>query len=215
MTTKKRAAKKKPAGELGHIAADLRPLAVSIEELTADPQNARTHDEPNIAATAASLGEFGQLKPIVVNRRNSQVVAGNGTLAAARGLGWKHLAVVWVEQDEAAQRGFSLADNRTAELAGWDLDILAVQIAELEAGTPDLAAALQLAELALAVEEPAGEGDSRGDAETQSQKEKGGAAEEPAPEHYNVIVECEGEDEQKAVYEQLQQEGRKCRLLTL
>ena len=214
MTKKKRTAKKKPAGELGHIAADLRPLAVSMEELTADPQNARTHDEPNIAAIAASLKRFGQLKPIVVNRLNSQVVAGNGTLAAAEQLGWKHLAVVWVEQDESGQRAYSIADNRTAELACWDFYLIALQVAELEGEQPDLAAVLQLSELQQAVEDPAGEEDSRGDAETQSEQEKG-AEEEPMPEHYNVVVECGDEDEQKAVYEQLQTEGRKCRLLTL
>jgi len=212
MTTKKRT-KKKPAGELDHIAADLRPLAVSIDQLTADPQNARTHDETNVAAIAASLTEFGQLKPIVVNRLNSQVVAGNGTLAAAVQIGWKHLAVVWVEQNEASHRAYSISDNRTAELADWNLDLLVVQLAQIEIQNPDLAGALRLAELMLAVEDPEGEEDSRGGAEAQGGKE--GAAEEPMPEQFNVVVECGDEDEQKVVYEQLKAEGRKCRLLTL
>jgi DNA modification methylase len=111
--------KPKPA-ELAHIAPDLRPLAVPIGELVSDPRNARAHGEDNLGAIRASLEKFGQRKPVVVNRRNRQVEAGNGLVEAAGLLGWSHVAVVWVDDDPAAQRGFSLADNRTAELAEWD-----------------------------------------------------------------------------------------------
>jgi len=159
MAKKKTATKRRPAAEpdLDHIAEDLRPLAVAIGELKVDPENARTHDEANIEAIAASLKEFGQLKPVVANRRNGQLLAGNGTLEAARRLGWTHLAVVWGEYDAKAQRGFSVADNRTAELAGWNDELLLEQIDLLREETPDLAAALQLADLANAWDVPAGE----------------------------------------------------------
>ena len=87
---KKKTAKKRP-GEpsLDHIAEGLRPLAVPIGELTLDPQNARTHDEANVAAIAASLAEFGQLKPVVANR-DGQLLEGRG-LATNPGALWRSL----------------------------------------------------------------------------------------------------------------------------
>lgn len=191
--------------KLDWIAEDLRPLAVAIEELKIDPQNARTHDEANIEAIAASLKEYGQLKPVVGNRRNGQLLAGNGTLEAARRLGWTHLAVVWGEYDDQSQRGFSIADNRTAELAGWNDELLLEQIDLLREATPDLASALQLAELEQALKENAG---------TPEQAESDPNA-EPVPEHYQVVIECADETSQKALYERLQAEGETCRLLTL
>ena len=78
-----------------------------------------------------SLGRFGQRKPIVV-RADGIVVAGNGTLEAARDLGWVELAVTEVDGlSEADVRAFALADNRTAELSEWDEDALALLMADL------------------------------------------------------------------------------------
>jgi hypothetical protein len=149
-------AKKKPATQppeplappplvLPYIAEDLRALAIPIDQLVPDPRNARKHDERNVATIANSLKRFGQLKPIVVNVANMVVEAGNGTVAAARLLGWTHLAAVKVVHDEATQTGFALADNRTAELATWDDVLLAqlvVELAEQDATLPfDLALA--------------------------------------------------------------------------
>jgi len=116
-------AKKKP--ELGHIAEDLRPLARPVAELVADPANARRHPERNRAAIVASLRLYGQRKPVVVRRAGMVVVAGNGTLEAARALGWTHLACVVVDDDATTATGFAIADNRSAELAEWDDGALA------------------------------------------------------------------------------------------
>ncbi len=113
-----------PASAVAPIAPDLRPLAVPIEGLVFDPHNARAHNDDNLSAIRSSLETFGQRKPIVVNRRNQQVEAGNGLVEAAVAMGWSHVAVVWVDDDPASQRGFSLADNRTAELANWKDDVL-------------------------------------------------------------------------------------------
>ena len=146
------------ATEYPWIAEPLRPLAEPLERLTVDPQNARTHDAANVAAIAASLKQFGQLQPVVVNRENHQIIAGNGRFLAARDkLGWSHLAVVWVEHDPSAQRGYSVADNRTAELAGWDDDLLEAQLALIEEDSPDLYDELLLDELRLGDEEEADE----------------------------------------------------------
>ena len=105
--------------DLSYIAPDLRALARSCAELTADPRNARKHGERNLAATRASLERFGQRKPIVV--RAGVVVAGNATLHETVALGRSHVAVANADDltaDEA--RAYGVADNRTAELAEWD-----------------------------------------------------------------------------------------------
>jgi ParB-like chromosome segregation protein Spo0J len=78
------------------------------------------------------LEQFGQRKPIVVWGRT--VVAGNGTMAAARSLGWKEIQVARVPDDWNADqvKAYALADNRSAELAEWDDKVLASQLLELD-----------------------------------------------------------------------------------
>ena len=108
---------------------------LKIDDLALDPKNARKHDDQNIKAIAGSLTTFGQRKPIVVWRKT--VVAGNGTLVAARSLGWKEIQVALIPDDWEADKvqAFALADNRTAELAVWDEQVLKSQLVELgEAG---------------------------------------------------------------------------------
>jgi site-specific DNA-methyltransferase (adenine-specific) len=102
-----------------------------IDDLSLDPGNARKHDDKNLQAIAGSLTQFGQRKPIVVWKNT--VVAGNGTLISARSLGWTEIDVVRIPDDWDADRvkAFALADNRTAELALWDEQVLAAQLVEL------------------------------------------------------------------------------------
>jgi DNA modification methylase len=104
-----------------------------ITDLTPDPDNARKHDTANLNAIMGSLEQFGQRKPIVVDKANV-VVAGNGTLEAAKRLGWTSIQAVRVPADWTADRikAFALADNRTAELATWDKGVLDTQLAELD-----------------------------------------------------------------------------------
>ena len=106
---------------------------VKIESLTSDPANVRLHSEQNLDAIKASLNRFGQQKPIVVNSKNV-VIAGNGTLAAAKALGWSDINVVRTELAGTDAVAFAIADNRTAELATWDKSSLA-QILQTFDGT--------------------------------------------------------------------------------
>ena len=107
---------------------------LQIKDLRPDPNNARQHDEKNLKAIQGSLKEFGQRKPIVIND-SFVIVAGNGTVEAAKRLGWTKIECVQVPGDwTAAQtKAFALADNRTAELAAWTPEVLAAQLVELEA----------------------------------------------------------------------------------
>jgi len=113
---------------------NLRLESVLISSLSLDPTNARRHDSKNLASIEGSLRLFGQRKPIVVTGANV-VVAGNGTLEAAKSLGWSEIDVVRVPNDWTAEqvKAYALADNRTAELAEWDAKVLADQLVELDA----------------------------------------------------------------------------------
>lgn len=103
------------------IIDDLIPLATPIESLKHWEKNPR---KGNIEAVSRSLARFGQRKPIVASRKTGEVIAGNHTLAAARHLGWKQIAVVWVDDDEQTAVAFALADNRTQDLGSYDEDLL-------------------------------------------------------------------------------------------
>lgn len=111
-----------------NLAEGLEALAQPIDTLELLDGNPRVGD---VEAVAASLRRFGQRKPIVARRSDRQVIAGNHTLKAARSLGWTEIAVVLVDDDDATAKAFALADNRTAELGGYDDDNLAAMIREV------------------------------------------------------------------------------------
>lgn len=112
---------------------------VPIADLTPDPANARKHDERNLKAIIDSLRAFGQQKPIVVDARGI-VVAGNGTMEAAKRLGWDEIAIVRTELDPTQATAFGIADNRTAELAEWDNEVLASLMDSMDDEMRDLLA---------------------------------------------------------------------------
>lgn len=101
----------------------MKTETVAIHKLSIDPANVRTHGSRNIEAIKASLLRFGQQKPIVADP-HGVVLAGNGTLTAARELGWETIEVVRTELESADRVAFSIADNRTSELAEWDFEAL-------------------------------------------------------------------------------------------
>lgn len=114
------------------INPSLGKLVVSIDDLKLDEKNARSHSERNIKLIADSLERFGQQKPIVIDS-NKSILAGNGTILAAKGLGWKEIAAVVIDvKDDALRKAFAVMDNRTAELADWDASNLQEIIAALE-----------------------------------------------------------------------------------
>jgi site-specific DNA-methyltransferase (adenine-specific) len=119
---------------------NLRIELITLSSLRLDPNNARRHDKKNLEAIKGSLSLFGQRKPIVVSGDNL-IVAGNGTVEAARELGWTEIYVARIPHDWTPEqiKAYALADNRTAELAEWDSKILAEQLLELDAEGWDVA----------------------------------------------------------------------------
>jgi DNA modification methylase len=113
----------------------------TIADLRPDSRNARKHGKRNLATIRASLEQFGQQRAAVI-RSDGTVLAGNGMLEAARELGWTDLAVTVVPDgwsDEQA-RAYALADNRTGELAEWDVAVLDEHLVELEVAGIDIEA---------------------------------------------------------------------------
>ena len=92
---------------------------VSLGSLSLDPANVRKHGQKNLDAIKASLRKFGQQKPIVVDAKGI-VLAGNGTLTAAKELGWTEIQIVRTALAGVDATAFAIADNRSAELAEWD-----------------------------------------------------------------------------------------------
>ena len=108
----------------------MKTVAMKVSDLSQDPANARKHDDRNIDSIIASLRRFGQQKPIVIDASNV-VRAGNGTLEAAKRLGWDSIECVKTSLKGSDAIAYAIADNRTAELAEWDSDILAAQLSGL------------------------------------------------------------------------------------
>jgi hypothetical protein len=109
----------------------LKAEQVSIDQLSADPANARLHSRHNLEAIKGSLQRFGQQKPIVVDK-DGVVRAGNGTLEAAISLGWQDISVVRTDLEGSEATAYAIADNRAAELATWDTDVLTQSLQQLE-----------------------------------------------------------------------------------
>lgn len=130
---------------------------VAIDSIHVDPANVRRHPERNLAAIRASLVRFGQQKPIVVDAAGI-VRAGNGTLEAARSLGWTHIDIVRSPLAGSEATAYAIADNRTAELAEWDDAALAEQLQALNSEDFDLAAVgFDMAEVEAMMDRIAGE----------------------------------------------------------
>lgn len=182
-----------------------QPLVVEpvpVAELHEDPANVRRHGPRNLAAIRASLARFGQRKPIVVGP-GGLVVAGNGTLAAARELGWPTVAVVRTVLAGAEAAAFAIADNRTAELAEWDNDALSQMLEALRE---------QDAELARATAFLNGEIDALAD---RAEENASAAEQQLGDPRHSLLVECDGEAHQAFLLARFEGEGLRCRALML
>jgi len=102
-------------------------------------RNARTHSPDQVDKIAASIREFGFLNPIITDGQ-SGIVAGHGRVMAAQKLGLDTLPTIDAAHlTEAQRRAYVLADNRTALDAGWDNDLLKIELQDLDAAGFDLA----------------------------------------------------------------------------
>ncbi|SFM91616.1 site-specific DNA-methyltransferase [Nitrosomonas communis] len=109
-----------------------------IETLVPYINNARTHSDEQVAQIAASMIEFGWTSPILVDGHNG-LIAGHGRLLAARKLGMDTVPVIELAHlSPTRKRAYILADNRLAENAGWDKELLTLELADLNSNGFDL-----------------------------------------------------------------------------
>jgi DNA modification methylase len=137
-----------------------------VEALIPYARNPRTHTEAQVAKIAASIVEYGWTNPVLVDGDNG-IIAGHGRLAAARKLGVDEVPVIELAHLSPAQkRAYVIADNRLALDAGWDEEMLALEMADLTDAGYDLALTGfdpdELAEL-MAGQEPDGYGQTDDD----------------------------------------------------
>ena len=142
-----------------------------VETLIPFARNPRTHSDAQVAKIAASIVEFGWTSPVLVDGSQG-IIAGHGRLAAARKLGLAEVPVIELSHLSPAQkRAYVIADNRLALDAGWDEEMLALELAELSEAGYDLDLtgfdADELADL-LAGEETTSEGQTDEDAAPES-----------------------------------------------
>jgi len=109
-----------------------------IDKLVPYTRNPRTHSDAQVAQIAASIAEFGFNAPILVDSK-AGIIAGHGRLLAARKLNLTEVPVIVLDHlSETQRRAYIIADNRLAELAGWNDELLAQEFSALEADGFDL-----------------------------------------------------------------------------
>lgn len=173
-----------------------------VAELIPYARNARTHSDAQVAQIAASITEWGWTTPVLVDETGS-IIAGHGRVMAARKLGLEDVPVMVASGwSEAQKKAYVLADNQLALNAGWDIDLLKIEIGDLDAEgfNLDLIGFDQI-ELAKFFDQ-----ESIFDKDLKEQEYK---------EVFNIIIECQDETEQEKIFNRLDTEGYKCRIQSL
>lgn len=104
---------------------------IPISEIKPDPKNERLHPDENIEMLKKGLIEFGQRKPVVINKKN-ELKAGHGIFTAAKALGWSHINCVRSNLNKTKEKAFRIFDNKSAELSKWDCERLGQTLYELD-----------------------------------------------------------------------------------
>ena len=104
---------------------------VAISELIPYARNSRTHSDEQVAQIAASIKEFGWTNPILIDGE-SGIIAGHGRLLAARKLGMKEVPVIQLSgMTDTQKKAYIIADNKLALNAGWDDELLKLELDDL------------------------------------------------------------------------------------
>jgi len=166
-------------------------------------RNSRTHSDEQIAQIAASINEWGFTTPILIDE-SGEVIAGHGRLLAAQRLGLEEVptmtAAGW---SDAQKKAYVIADNKLALNAGWDDEILKIEMQELGDLNFDLTlTGFGIDEMAFLFDEVV-------------EQEKPLPEEQDLQPTFEVAVECSNEAEQETVFNLLSERGHSCRILTM
>ena len=112
---------------------------VPLEALVPYARNSRTHSDAQIAQIAASIREFGFTNPVLIDK-DGGIIAGHGRVLGARKLGLSEVPCIRLSHlTDAQKRAYVIADNKLALNAGWDDEMLALELGELHAADFDMA----------------------------------------------------------------------------
>jgi DNA modification methylase len=107
---------------------DLQIAYLPPERLRPSPTNARTHSKKQLKQIASSIERFGFVNPVLISD-GFEIIAGHGRVEAAKNLGLREVPTVRLSNlSPAERRAYVIADNRLAELAGWDRELLATEL---------------------------------------------------------------------------------------
>lgn len=172
---------------------EIGPLEKAIE----NPRNPNKHPEAQIKLLANIIKVQGWRNPITISRLSGFITKGAGRREAAEFLGVSEIPLDYQDyENEAAEYADLLADNRIAELAEPDMDLV-----------KDILESVDELDVTLTGYDP----DDLSPIESNEQKDLSGGINES----YEVVVECESEEEQEATYNDLIAKGYTCRILTL
>jgi len=130
-------AKKKKRLGAANAAPNLQTMVAPVSSLEPHPENVRIHSEENLQAIMKSLKEYGQQKPIVVGKDNL-VLAGCGTLEAAKRLDWKTISIVLTNLSGEQALAYAIADNKTTDMSEFDFHHLSKVMRTLAEAGVDL-----------------------------------------------------------------------------
>ena len=170
-----------------------------VTELIPYASNARTHSEEQVTQIASSIREFGFINPIIIDDKNN-VIAGHGRLLASKKLGLKEVPTLQVDHLTDTQRkAYILADNQLALNAGWDTEMLKLELAGLD----DVGFDLELLGFDLKALDDVFEDENEDKTDLSDSETK-----------YQIIIKCEDEIAQENAYEYLTKKGYVCQVST-
>ena len=168
-----------------------------LAELIPYARNARTHSDRQVAQIAASIKEFGFNNPILITSGND-IVAGHGRALAAAKLGLETVPTIELGHlSDTQRRAYVLADNRLAELSGWDMEMLKTEIAELDEQDFEIS---MLGFGDYLIEDEKDDVDS--DELIKEDKSE-----------WLLIVECRDENHQKILFDEFNDRGESCKIM--
>ncbi|CAB4130403.1 ParB/Sulfiredoxin [uncultured Caudovirales phage] len=175
----------------------------SVDDLIPFAKNSRTHSDEQVLQIAASIREFGFTNPVLVDEEDG-IIAGHGRVMAARRLKLKEVPTILLAGlTESQKRAYVIADNKLALNAGWDEELLAVELGDLRAGGFDIGlTGFDVAE----IEKMLGK---------LGTPDAGGGADESEnyAAQFAVIVTCKDEANQEEVFNKLSDLGFNCKVV--
>lgn len=170
-----------------------------VADLIPYVNNSRTHSDEQVLQIASSIKEFGFTNPILTDEDNG-IIAGHGRLMAAMKLGLSEVPTIVLEGlTEAQKKAYVIADNKLALNAGWEIDLLKIELNNLDDLDFDLSI-LGFDEIELS---------------KMFDSDETELSEQEYSEVFNVIVECQDESQQEKIFNRLDSEGYKCRVQSL